>query len=194
MAGLFAFFGPRASSIFAASIFLKPMIRLRKAKIEEVPAVRELAIEVYTDTFAVHNTPENLAAFFKEWYDLQQMQKEYHEPDSALYVALDDLKIIGFLRLRKNSEVDHSLGTNHLELHRLYIHRSYHGSEVSKMLMGEALAYAAGRNYEWIWLGVWEKNLRAQKFYAKWGFERFGEHIFQMGDDPQTDWLMRRKL
>ena len=170
------------------------MIRLRKAKIEEVPAVRELAIEVYTDTFAGHNTPENLATFFKDSYDLDKLKKEYHESDSALYVALDDLKIIGFLRLRKNSEVDHYLGANHLELHRLYIHRDYHGSEVSKMLMGEALAYAAGRNYEWIWLGVWEKNLRAQKFYTKWGFERFGEHIFQMGDDPQTDWLMKRKL
>jgi len=170
------------------------MIRIRKAKIEEVPAVRELAIEVYNDTFAEHNTPENLEAFFKDTYDLEKFNKEFYEADAVLYVALDDLKIIGFLRLRKSNEVDEYLGTNHLELQRLYIHSDYHGSAVSKMFMEEALAYAKKKKYEWIWLGVWEKNFRAQKFYSKWGFERFSEHIFQMGDDPQTDWLMKKKL
>jgi ribosomal protein S18 acetylase RimI-like enzyme len=170
------------------------MIKIRKAKIEEVPAVRELAIEVYNDTFAEHNTPENLEAFFKDSYGLERFTTEFTEPETALYVALDELKIIGFLRLRKSSEVDKYLGTNHLELHRLYIHRDYHGSAVSKMFMEEALAYAKKEKFEWIWLGVWEKNFRAQKFYSKWGFERFSEHVFQMGDDPQTDWLLKRKL
>ena len=170
------------------------MIRIRKAKIEEVAAVRELAIEVYTDTFAEHNTPENLEAFFKDSYELEKFREEFYEPDSVLYVALDDLKIIGFLRLRKCAEVDKYLGTNHIELHRLYIHRDYHGSAVSKMFMEEALAYAKACKHEWIWLGVWEKNFRAQKFYTKWGFEQFGEHVFQMGDDPQIDWLLKKKL
>jgi ribosomal protein S18 acetylase RimI-like enzyme len=170
------------------------MIRIRKAKIEEVSAVRELAIEVYTDTFADQNTEANLQAFFNESYNIEKFKAEFHEPDSALYVALDDLKIIGFLRLRFSTEVEQQLGTNNVELHRLYIHRSYHGGSASRLLMDQALAYAKEKNVEWIWLGVWEKNFRAQKFYSKWGFERFGEHIFQMGDDPQTDWLMKRKL
>ena len=170
------------------------MIRIRKAKIEELAAVRELAIEVYTDTFSAQNTRENLEAFFRESYDLGKFKAEFHEPDSALYIALDDLKIIGFLRLRQSNEANSYLGSNHVELHRLYIHRDYHGSSVSKMFMDEALRYAKEKNHEWIWLGVWEKNFRAQKFYTKWGFERFSEHVFQMGDDPQTDWLMKRKL
>jgi ribosomal protein S18 acetylase RimI-like enzyme len=170
------------------------MIKIRKAKIEEVSAVRELAIEVYNDTFAEHNTPENLEAFFKDSYGLEKFNAEFSEPSSALYVALRELKIIGFMRLRKCNEVDKYLGTNHLELQRLYIHRDYHGSAVSRMFMEEALAYAKKGKFEWIWLGVWEKNFRAQRFYSKWGFERFGEHVFQMGDDPQIDWLMKKKL
>jgi ribosomal protein S18 acetylase RimI-like enzyme len=170
------------------------MIKLRKAKIEELPAVRELAIEVYTDTFAEHNTPENLDAFFKEAYSSEKFNNEFHEPNSVLYIAVDDLKIVGFLRLRNSSEADKYLGKNHIELHRLYIHRDYQGSSVSKMFMEHALKYAREKNHEWIWLGVWEKNFRAQKFYAKWGFERFSEHIFQMGDDPQTDWLLKKRI
>ncbi|MBS1557760.1 MAG: GNAT family N-acetyltransferase [Bacteroidetes bacterium] len=170
------------------------MIRIRKAKIEEVPAIRELAIEVYTDTFADSNTPENLQAFFRDSYDLEKFKTEFYEPDSVLYIALDNLKIIGFLRLRKSNEVEHHLGTNTIELHRMYIHRDYHGTAVARKLIEQAFEYAKKKNYEWMWLGVWEKNPRAQKFYAKWGFERFSEHIFQMGDDPQTDWLLKKKL
>ncbi len=170
------------------------MIRIRKAKVEEVPAVRELAIEVYTDTFADQNTEANLLAFFNDSYNLEKLKEEFHDQGSLLYVALDELKIVGFMRMRINSEVDNYLGQSHLELQRLYIHRDYHGGSASRLLMEQALAYATEKKFEWIWLGVWERNFRAQKFYAKWGFERFGEHVFQMGDDPQTDWLMKKKI
>ncbi|MBS1682835.1 MAG: GNAT family N-acetyltransferase [Bacteroidetes bacterium] len=170
------------------------MIRIRKAKFEEVLAVRQLAIEVYTDTFATQNTKANMDAFFTESYSIEKFNSEFNEPDSVLYVAVDDLKIIGFLRLRRHNEVDGQLGKNHIELQRLYIHRDYQGGEASRLLMEEALNYAKQRNFEWLWLGVWEKNFRAQKFYARWGFEKFSEHIFHMGEDPQTDWLLKLKL
>ncbi len=170
------------------------MIRIREAKLEEVPAVRELAIEVYTDTFADQNTAANLQAFYDESYSLERFNTEFHEANALLYLALDDLKIVGFLRLRQSQEVEKQLSTNTVELHRLYVHRDYHGTNASRLLMEKALAYATEKNFEWIWLGVWEKNFRAQKFYTKWGFEKFGEHIFQMGDDPQTDWLLKKKL
>ncbi len=170
------------------------MIRIRKAKIEEVPAVRELAIEVYTDTFADQNTPANLQAFYRDSYNLPKFKSEFHEAGATLYLATDELKIIGFLRLRQSREVEKQLGLNTVELHRLYVHRDYHGTSASRLLMEKAMSYAMEKKFEWMWLGVWEKNFRAQKFYAKWGFERFGEHVFQMGDDPQTDWLLKKKL
>src|SRR5579863_9823417 len=115
------------------------MIRIRKAKAEEVPAIRELAIEVYTDTFADQNTEANLQAFFNDSYNLEKLNAEFHDQDSLLYVALDELKIVGFMRLRINSEVDKQLGKNHLELQRLYIHRDYHGGSASRLLMDQAL-------------------------------------------------------
>jgi ribosomal protein S18 acetylase RimI-like enzyme len=170
------------------------MIRIRKATKEEVPAVRELAIEVYTDTFAAHNSEENMVAFFNENYSLEKFNTEFEEPGSSLYIAVDNLKIVGFLRLRKNDEAADKLGTNTLELQRLYVHKEYHGTPVAKLLMEKTFEVAKDLKVEWLWLGVWEKNLRAQKFYSKYGFERFGEHVFQMGDDPQIDWLLKKKM
>jgi ribosomal protein S18 acetylase RimI-like enzyme len=170
------------------------MIRIRKAKKEEVPAVRELAIEVYTDTFAEHNSEANMAAFFNENYSLEKFNTEFDEPGSYLYIAMDNLKIVGFLRLRKNDEVAEKLGNHTLELQRLYVHKEYHGTSVAKKLMDKSFEIAQELKVEWLWLGVWEKNFRAQKFYSKFGFERFAEHVFQMGDDPQIDWLLKKKM
>jgi ribosomal protein S18 acetylase RimI-like enzyme len=135
-----------------------------------------------------------MATFFKESYSLEKFMEEYHEPDSVLYIALDNLKIVGFLRLRKNDEAAEQLGNNTLELQRLYVHKDYHGSSVAKELMDKCFSIAKDHKIDWLWLGVWEKNARAQKFYSKLGFERFGEHVFNMGDDPQIDWLMKKKI
>ena len=93
-----------------------------------------------------------------------------------------------------NDEVKNELGENTIELQRLYIDTACHGKQIGKHLMEKALIYARENRYDWIWLGVWERNFNAQHFYAKWGFEKFGEHVFQMGDDPQIDWLLKKKL
>ncbi|MFN7259709.1 MAG: GNAT family N-acetyltransferase [Cyclobacteriaceae bacterium] len=169
-------------------------ITIRRSNFEDTAAMRDVAIRSYTDTFADSNTPENMKAFFTESYSLSKLQDEYYEPLSVLYLACNGEKVVGFLRLRLNNEVKNELGENTIELQRLYIDTAYHGKQIGKNLMEKALIYARENRYDWIWLGVWERNFNAQHFYAKWGFEKFGEHVFQMGDDPQIDWLLKKKL
>lgn len=170
------------------------MIEVREAKFSDVASMREVAIQTYTDTFAEFNTPENLEAFFLEAYSLKRLQEEFNEHGSMLYVACKDQHIGGFLRLRRSAEVEDKLGTNAIELQRLYIHKDFQSQKVGTMLMEKAIGYALEGKFDWIWLGVWEQNFKAQQFYTKWGFEKFSEHIFQMGDDPQIDWLMKKRL
>ncbi|MCE2894971.1 MAG: GNAT family N-acetyltransferase [Flammeovirgaceae bacterium] len=169
-------------------------ITIRLSTLEDTAAMREVAISSYDDTFADSNTPENMESFFTESYSLSKLQDEYYEPLSVLYLACDGEKVVGFLRLRVNDEVKNEIGENTIELQRLYIDTAYHGKQIGKHLMEKALIYARENHYDWIWLGVWERNFNAQHFYDKWGFEKFGEHIFQMGDDPQIDWLLKKKL
>ncbi|MBP9925174.1 MAG: GNAT family N-acetyltransferase [Cyclobacteriaceae bacterium] len=170
------------------------MIEIKEATLQDLPGLREVAISSYSDTFAAFNTPENMLAFFNEAYTEAAFEKEYHEPNSRTYLAWDSNKIVGFLRLRECDEVKTILGTTTVELQRLYVLTAAQGKSVGRLLMEKALGWAWEKKYEWIWLGVWEKNFKAQKFYQKWGFEKFSEHVFQMGDDPQIDWLLRKKL
>lgn len=168
------------------------MIQLRQTAPEDVPALREVAIRTQVDTFGEHNTPANMQAYLESAYSLENLRRELEEPQSKNYLAVDERRLAGFMRLRVTNEVTHLLGPNTIEIQRLYVDTALKGKGIGSMLMREALEYAASKSFDWIWLGVWEKNIAAQAFYSRWGFERFSEHIFQMGDDPQTDWLLRR--
>lgn len=132
-------------------------------------------------------------AYLQQAYSLEKLLLELDEPGARNYLAFQDNRLAGFMRLRRTSEVEHLLGQNTIELQRLYVDTSLKGKGIGGLMMQEALDYAQSAGFEWIWLGVWERNFAAQKFYRKWGFERFSEHVFQMGYDPQTDWLLRRK-
>jgi ribosomal protein S18 acetylase RimI-like enzyme len=81
-----------------------------------------------------------------------------------------------------------------IELQRLYVSHEFHGKEIAAKLMSECFAEAERRKYQTMWLGVWEYNYRAQKFYEKVGFKKVGSHIFQLGSDAQTDFVMEKKL
>lgn len=170
------------------------MILIREALVNEIPAMREVAIASYVEKFAPFNTEANMNAFLQETYSLDNLTKEFYQKDSLLLLAFFEGKVVGFVRLRVSDEVNQYLGTNHVELQRLYVHPDFQNRKIGKLLMERALAYAFDKQVDWMWLGVWEKNEDAQRFYRGWGFEKFSEHVFQMGDDPQIDWLLKKKI
>ncbi|MNW09975.1 Protease synthase and sporulation negative regulatory protein PAI 1 [compost metagenome] len=60
--------------------------------------------------------------------------------------------------------------------------------------MNKALDIAKDQNKEKIWLGVWEKNENAIKFYEKMNFVQTGTHSFYMGNEEQIDFIMTKTL
>lgn len=160
----------------------------------DVPVLRELAIRIFVDTFSESNTPENMNAFLESDYRVECFEQDFNDDSARHFFIVDNETPVGYLRVRKNSEADHYLGTNTMEIHRLYVDKRFHGRNAGALLMQHALDIAKVRQVDWVWLGVWEKNLRALRFYEKWGFERFSEHVFQMGDDAQIDWLLKKKI
>lgn len=169
------------------------MISIREATIQDIPAVRAVAISSYSDTFSPHNSQENMEKYLDGFYSLTALENEFYEPSTCIFMACEADQLVGFARLRECDEAESLLGENTVELHRIYVLTSAQGKSVGKLLMEASLTYAQEKEYEWIWLGVWERNFKAHRFYEAWGFERFSEHTFWMGDDPQVDWLMCRK-
>ncbi len=170
------------------------MLSIRLTTPQDIPALQRIAIDTQVDTFGAYNTEANLKAYLDKAYGLDTLRQELTEPGSRNYLAFFGNELAGFMRLRESKEVEHLLGINTIELQRLYVSQKFHGQKIGAALMGEGMDYAKQAGYAWIWLGVWEQNFKAQEFYARWGFERFSEHVFQMGEDAQTDWLLKRKV
>ena len=100
----------------------------------------------------------------------------------------------GYAHVKAGSTDEGVTGTHPIELVRIYTDPVRIGQGIGKALMTACLGVARQGGHDVLWLGVWENNHRAQAFYQRWGFEKVGTHVFQLGGDPQTDWIMQRPV
>jgi len=171
-------------------------LRIRRGIVEDAETLAPLAVKIFNDAFAGNplNKPEDMHAYIAESLSPEQFKKELADAETIFFIAEIGGAMIGYAKLHEHSTEDCVSDENPIELQRLYVDQSFHGKGIAGKLMNECFDAAARKNYRTMWLGVWEHNYRAQKFYEKLGFARVGEHIFQLGSDAQIDWVMERKL
>jgi len=150
--------------------------------------------QTFYDTFAAVNTKEDMDKFMNEQFNRESLIKEVGAPGNLFLLALDGEAPLGYVRIREGEKRSEFNNHSSIEIARIYATQSSIGKGVGKALMQECIRIAKEMNRDIIWLGVWEKNDRAIEFYRKWGFEKFAEHDFVLGNDVQTDWLMSRKV
>ena len=171
-----------------------PDLIIRRGTIDDAALLSELGARTFSDTFAADNTPEDLAAYMATAFSVAQQRAELEDPAATFLIAEVDGHAAGYAKLR-DSEPEHGIaGPKPVELVRLYAAREWLGRGIGQELMRASLDEARQSGYETIWLGVWERNPRAQAFYRKWNFRTVGEHMFQLGTDLQRDLLMERAL
>lgn len=167
---------------------------IRKVELAEVEDLATLAKQTFRETFAHDNTEEQLQGYFEEAYALPVLTAELENPESATYFIQADGKVAGYLRVNwGNAQTEQEL-EDAFEIQRLYVLREFQGLGLGKQLFEFALDLAEQSGATWAWLGVWERNFKAQSFYARYGFERFSQHHFPVGDKIDTDWLLKKKL
>ena len=174
----------------------KSKLKIRYGKIEDAQKLAPLAIKIFNHTFAANplNKPEDMKEYIAEAFSLEQTERELRDRDSIFFIAENDGNMIGYAKLQKHSGEDCIADKNPIELQRLYVAHEFHGSGTAAKLMEVCFEEAQQQNFQTIWLGVWEYNFRAQKFYEKLDFKVVGEHIFMLGRDAQTDLVMEKKL
>ncbi len=167
-------------------------VSIRKATKEDLPALRNLAIKTYLDSFGEMNTKKDMDLYLEEAFNQKKIETEFSEPDSIFFLAFLNDEVVGYARIRNNQEEFQDDGA--LEIHRVYAANHVIGKGVGKALLSYCLDYAKKIGKQSVWLGVWEKNERALRFYKKNGFVKFGQHAFRMGTDLQNDLLMKKVL
>ncbi len=167
---------------------------IRIAKPKDAETIGKLAAQTFIETFEWYNTAENMRYYNEAYFTKNKILHEITDVKSFLYVAVINEEIVGYAKL-KSSEPPEELGNStSIEIERLYVKKEFHNKKVGLALMNTCIEKAKDKNVEIIWLGVWEQNPKAINFYTRVGFTKFGQHVFQLGDDPQTDYLMKMDL
>ncbi|WP_224996579.1 GNAT family N-acetyltransferase [Cesiribacter sp. SM1] len=169
-------------------------IRIEKVTQAELEELQTIAVQTFHETFAERNTEEDMKMYLSESFSLEKLTSEFNNAASEFYFARHNKKTIGYLKLNFGSAQTDLTDANAVEIERIYVLQAYHGKKVGQVLYDKALEIARQRKAEYLWLGVWEENPRAIAFYKKNGFVAFDKHIFKLGNDEQTDILMRLKL
>lgn len=163
---------------------------IRRAKVEDAAVVAAFMARSFTETFGPDNKPEDIAAHVKKSYGVPQQSAELGSQDYVTIVMEGGAAIAALAQLRRHAAPPSVKGESPVELHRFYVDRPWQGRGVAKLLMGEAMLGAKALGARTVWLGVWERNARAIRFYEKCGYKMAGTQDFFVGSDQQYDRVM----
>ena len=176
-------------------------LSIRVAQSEDVEAIAHLAAKTFHDTFATDSNTSDIAAYIKANCSAEQISAELADDKNTFLLAFtpDSPKPVGYAKTRADEPEACVSGENPIELQRLYVDKSAIGKGIGARLMQACLDKALQNSVETlghdtIWLGVWENNHQAIRFYERWGFVTVGSHVFTVGEDNQNDWIMQRAV
>jgi len=170
------------------------LVTTRKVGPQDLAQLQQIGRQTFFETFAPSNSEENMRAYLAEGFSAEKLLAELHNPHSAFYFAELDSAVIGYLKVNTGPAQTEQQKGNTLEIERIYVLQTYHGKKVAQVLYDQAMQLATHAQADYVWLGVWEENPRAIRFYQKNGFVAFDQHVFKLGDDEQTDILMKKPL
>lgn len=169
-------------------------VEVKRVTQDNIKELQAISKKTFVDTFSATNTEENMSKYLNENLSLEKLSDELNNSNSEFYFAVSDNNIIGYLKVNFAHSQTELKDNNAIEIERIYVLHEFHGKEVGQLLYNKAIQIAKSVNAKYIWLGVWEKNPRAISFYKKNGFIEFDKHIFNLGDDKQTDIIMKLEI
>lgn len=169
-------------------------VEIKQVTLSDVDTLLNLSRQTFFDAFAHLNNAADMESYAANAFTRTKFEQELQNPDSRFYFAVIDDTVAGYLKLNHNTAQTELQDPNALEVERIYILQQYQGQQIGKHLINFAIDTAVSQKLSYVWLGVWEHNNKAISFYKSKGFEQFGSHPFMLGEDEQTDILMRKIL
>ncbi len=161
---------------------------------EHLNALVELGRNTFVQTYAHDNAINNLIQYLDAHFNPEQIRSELNNPNSFFYLSKKNGEYAGFLKLNTGNAQTEETESTAFEIERIYILKKYQGQRVGTAFMDKAIEVAKAHQAPFLWLGVWEENPKAIEFYEKCGYKAFGTHTFTIGDDDQTDIMMKLEL
>lgn len=169
-------------------------MKITRITTNEIDQLQKIGRQTFYETFSTGNTQENMQKYLDERFSIEKLTAELNDKNAIFYFAQLENKIVGYLKINFGDSQTELKDDKSLEIERIYVLKEFQGKKIGQILYDKAIEIAKQKDADYIWLGVWEENPRAIKFYKKNGFIEFDKHIFKLGNDEQTDIMMKLKL
>lgn len=165
-----------------------------RASLNDLETIKLIGRETFFETFAESNTEADMKKYLDESFNDAKLTAELNDQNSHFFISWEEKKPIGYMKLNVGTAQTEIRDDLSIEIERIYVKQAYHGKKVGQVLYDKALEIARQMKKKYIWLGVWEENPKAIRFYEKNGFVPFDKHVFRVGEDEQTDIMMKKEL
>lgn len=167
---------------------------IKLVTLEQLKALQAISRITFANTFSADNTETDLEQYLSEAYSTDQLTSELTKATSNFYFIYVNQQIAGYLKVNWNQTQSEDYGPETLEIERIYVKPAFKRLGLGSELINQAVIVASERHKKAIWLGVWEHNQAAIKFYKKLGFKPISEHYFKLGSDKQRDIIMQKDI
>lgn len=169
-------------------------LNFQKCELADLEQLISIAKKTFINAFEKDNDPEDFKAYVNMAFEKENILSQLKNHDSAFYFVFMEQQLVGYFKLNVNEAQTNIKKQESIELERIYVLQEFQGRQIGKLTLQKAIALAAEKSKKHIWLGVWEHNFDAIRFYQKHGFKKFATHPYFVGEDEQTDWLLRFDL
>lgn len=167
---------------------------IKKVTPNEIADLQEISRRTFFETYAAGNTEKDMLKYLDEEFTSEKLIAELNDQNSEFYFALYAGEIVGYLKVNFGQSQTDIKDDKSLEIQRIYVLNEFQGLKIGKSLYRKAIEIANQKKLDYLWLGVWEENPNAIQFYEKIGFKAFDKHVFMLGEDEQTDIMMKQDL
>lgn len=164
---------------------------LHIVKEDDLDVLQQISQKTFHDSFYHLNSPESYFSYTNRAFSKDQLQSELQNPESQFQFLKNDNDLVAYFKLNYNQAQSDLKDPDAMEIERIYVVKKYQNLNIGKFLLDQIKEIAKSKRLEYIWLGVWEKNLNAIRFYEKNGFQIFSSHEFLLGSEVQIDLLMK---
>lgn len=166
----------------------------KKCTMEDVEDLTQISKSTFITAFESVNNPKDFKDYIEFAFNKVKLREELQNTNASFYFVYLNQDLAAYFKLNEFDSQTDIKAPEGLEIERIYVHPDYQGRKIGSAMLQEIKKIAVKNAKEFLWLGVWEHNTGAVRFYERAGFTKFGTHPYYIGTDKQTDWLMRLSL
>lgn len=169
-------------------------LRIRQAKTPDIKIISALGITTCYEAYFELDPSRDLAEYCVEFFSLEQLTIEFEDANSTFLIAEFNGKAVGYAKLREGKKIECLKGVNAIEVQRIYLLEKVKGKNFGRALIEKCCEIGSEKGYKTLWLGVWDKNLLAQKFYEKIGMKNVGTTDFSDGKNEFINLVFAKEI